>query len=65
MHKTQHNTLKPNLRGLGLHYMDCHSFFISFKSKDKIKDLSKLGECFEFSNIDDNDKLFLKGECEK
>ena len=38
--------------------MDCDSIFLSFKTKDIMKDLSNLKEYFDFSNSDENDELF-------
>ena len=33
--------------------MNCHSFFHTFKTKDKIEHLNKLKQCFDISNLDE------------
>ena len=38
--------------------MHCDSFFVRFKAKDIIKDLSKLKENFDFSNINESHYTF-------
>ena len=50
--------VKPYLEDLELRYMDCDWFFLSFKTKDIIKDLSKEKQYFVFSELDENHELF-------
>ena len=54
MCKIYYNILKANLEDLESLYMDCDSFFISFKTKDINNDLSELEDYFDFSNPDGN-----------
>ena len=41
-----------------LHYMHTDSFILSVNTKDKIKDLKNMEPIFEFSKLDQNQKLF-------
>ena len=41
-----------------LHYMDTDSFVLSVNKKNFIKDLRNLEDIFDFSNLDENHKLF-------
>ena len=41
-----------------MHYMDCHLFFLSSKAIYKFKDLNKLKDQFDSSNLDENHELF-------
>ena len=43
---------------LQLHYMDTDSFVLSIKTKDIIEDLYNLKDLFDFSNLNENHKLF-------
>ena len=39
MFETYHKILKTNIADLEVKYMHCHSFFLSFKTENIIKDL--------------------------
>ena len=39
------------------HYMETDSFVLSVKTKNIIDDLKKLGDIFDFSNLDENHEL--------
>ena len=60
MYETYYDTLQPYFgqENLQLHYMDCDSFVLSIKSENIIKDLKILEDIFDFSNIDENHKLY-------
>ena len=60
MYETYYDTLQPYFgqENLQLHYMDCDSFILSIKSENTIKDLKKLEDIFDFSNIDENHELY-------
>ena len=41
-----------------LHYVDTDAFVLSMNTKDIIKDLKKVEDIFDFSNLDENYELF-------
>ena len=41
-----------------LHYVDTDAFVLSLNTKDIIKDLKKLEDIFDFSNLDENHELY-------
>ena len=43
---------------LQLHYIDCDSFVLSFRTQNVINDLKNLEEIFDFSNLNKNHELF-------
>ena len=61
-YKTYYRLTKSNLEELELQYMDCDSFFISFKTKGIIKDLSKSKDFFKFSTSSEKLVLFSFAE---
>ena len=60
MYETYYDTLQPYFgqENLQLHYVDTDGMFLSMKTKDIIKDLKKLEDIFDFSNLDENHELF-------
>ena len=60
MYETYYDKLQPYFgeKNLHLHYMDTDSFILSVNTKDIIKDLKKLEDIFDFSNLDENHELF-------
>ena len=60
MYETYYDILHPYFRqeNIELHYMDTDSFVLSVNTKDIIKDLKKLEDIFDFSNLDKNHELF-------
>ena len=60
MYETNYDKLHPYFgqENIQLHYMDTDSFVLSVNTKDIIEDLKKLEDIFDFSNIDENHKLF-------
>ena len=48
-HGTDYNIIKPIFEGTKLHDMDRDWFSLSFKTKEEIKDLSEIKDCFDFS----------------
>ena len=44
---------------LQLHYVDTDGMILSMKTENIIKDLKKLGDIFDFSNLDENHKIFI------
>ena len=60
MYETYYDKLQPYFgqENIQLHYMDFDSFVLSVNTKDIIKDLKKLEEIFDFSNLDKNHELF-------
>ena len=60
MYETYYDTLQPYFgqENLQLHYIDTDGMFLSMKTKDIIKDLKKLENIFDFSNLDENHELF-------
>ena len=60
MCETYYDTLQPcfGQEKLQLHYIDTDGMILSMKTKDIIKDLKNLEDIFDFSNLDENHKLF-------
>ena len=60
MYETYYDKLQPYFgqEKIQLHYMDTDSFVLSVNTKDIIKDLKKLEDIFDFSNLDKNIELF-------
>ena len=60
IYETFYDTLQPYFgqENLQLHYIDTDGMILSMKTKDIIKDLKKLEDIFDFSNLDENHDLF-------
>ena len=60
MYEIYYDTPQPYFghENIQLHYMDCDSFILSIKSENIIKDLKKLENIFDFSNIDENHEFY-------
>ena len=60
MYESYYDTLQPYFgqENLQLHYIDTDSFVLSIKTKDIIEDLYNLKDLFDFSNLNENHKLF-------
>ena len=60
MYETYYNKLQPffGQHKLQLHYMGCDSFVSSTKTENINNDLKNLADMFDFSNLDENHKLF-------
>ena len=60
MYETYYDKIQPYFgeKNLHLHYIDTDSFILSVNTKDIIKDLKKLEDIFDFSNLDENHELF-------
>ena len=60
MYETFYDKFQPRFgqQNIQLHYMDTDSFVLSVNTKDIIKDLLKLEDIFDFSNLDENHELF-------
>ena len=60
MYETYYDNLQPYFGQeiIQLHYLDFDSFILSIKSENLIKDLKKLDDIFDFSNIDENHELY-------
>ena len=60
MYETYYDILQPYFgqENVQLHYMDTDSFILSVNTKDIIKNLKKLEDIFEFSNLDKNHEFF-------
>ena len=60
MYETYYDKLQPYFgqENIQLHYMDTDSFVLSVNTKNSIKDLKKLEDIFDFSDIDKNHQLF-------
>ena len=60
MYESYYDILQPYFgqENIHLHYMDTDSFVLSVNTKDIIKDLKNLEDIFDFSNVDENHKLF-------
>ena len=59
MYETFYDKLQPYFgqENIQLHYMDTDSFILSVNTKDIIKDLKKLEDIFDFSNLDKTHEL--------
>ena len=60
MYGTYYDKLQPYFgqKNFQLHYMDTDSFVLSVDTKDIIKDLKKLYEVFDPSNLNESQELF-------
>ena len=60
MYETYYDILQPYFgqENLQLHYIDTDIFVLSVNTKDNIKDLKKLEDKIDFSNLDENHELF-------
>ena len=60
MYETYYDKLQPyfGYENIQLQYMDTDSFVLSVNTKEIIKDLKKLEDMFDFSNLDKNHELF-------
>ena len=60
MYETYYDILQPYFgqENIQLYYMDTDSFILSVNTKDIIKDLKKIEDKFDFSNLDKNHELF-------
>ena len=60
MYETHYDKLQPYFGQdmLQLHYIDTDEFVLSLKTKDMIKNLKKLEDLFDFSNIDEKHQIF-------
>ena len=60
MYETYYVTLQPYFgqENLQLHYIDADGMILSMKTENIIKDLKSLENIFDFSNLDENHKLF-------
>ena len=60
MYETYYDVLQPYFgqENIQLHYMDTDSFVLSVNTKDVIKDLKKLEDIFDFSNLHQTHELF-------
>ena len=60
MYETYYDKLQPcfGQENLQLHYVDSDAFVLSVPTNDIIKDLKKLEDEFDFSNLDEKYELF-------
>ena len=60
MYETYYDKLQPYFgqESIRLHYMDTDSFVLNVNTNDIIKDLKKLEDIFNFSNLDENHEPF-------
>ena len=60
MYETYYDILQPYFgqENIQLHYIDTDAFVLSLKTQDIIKDLKKLEDIFDFSNLDKTHELF-------
>ena len=60
MYETYYDKLQPYFgqEKIQLHYIDTDAFALSVNTKDIIRDLKKLEDIFDFSNLDKNHELF-------
>ena len=56
IYETYYQKFQPYFgqKNIQLHYMDTDSSVLSVTTKDKIKDLKKLEDVFDFSKLDEN-----------
>ena len=59
LYETYYDGLQPYFKQehIHLHYMDTDIFVLSVNTKNIIKDLKKLEDIFDFSNLDENHEL--------
>ena len=60
MYETYYAKLQPYFgqENIQLHYIDTDTFMLRLKTKNFIKDLKKLEDIFDFSNLDEKHELF-------
>ena len=60
MYETYYDILQPYFgpENLQLHYIDTDGMILSMKTQNIINDLKNLEDIFDFSNLDENHKLF-------
>ena len=60
MYETYCDTLQPYFgqENLQLHYIDTDGILLSMRTENNIKDLKKLANIFDFSNLDGNHETF-------
>ena len=60
MYETYYDILQPYFgqQNIQLHYIDTDAFVLGLKTKDIIRDLKKLENVFDFSNLDKNHEFF-------
>ena len=60
MYETYYDKIQPYFaqENLQLHYVDTDAFILSVNTKDIIRDLKNLENIFNFSNLDENHKIF-------
>ena len=60
MYETYYDKLQPYFghETVQLNYIDTNAFVFSMNTKDIVKDLKKLEDLFDFSNLDKNHELF-------
>ena len=60
MYETYYDILQPYFgqENIQCHHFDTDAYVLSLKTQDVIKDLKKLEDIFDFSNLDKNHKLF-------
>ena len=60
MYETYYDTLQPYFgqENLQLHYIDTDGMILSMRTENNIKNLKKLEDFFDFSNLDKNHELY-------
>ena len=60
MYETYYDKLQPYFgqENIQLHFIDTDAFVISVNTEDNIIDLKKLGDIFNFSNLEENHEFF-------
>ena len=60
MYETYYDTLQPYFgqENIQLHYIDTDGMILSMKTENIMKDLKKLEDIFDFSNLDENHELY-------
>ena len=60
LYETYYDTLQPYFgqENIQIHHIDANAFVLSMNTNDIIKDLKKLEDIFDFSNLDKNHELF-------
>ena len=62
MYQTYYINIQPcfGQENLQLHYIDTDGMILSMRTENIIKDLKNLEDIFDFSDLDENHKLFSK-----
>ena len=60
--ETYYDKLQPYFgqESLQLHYIDTYGMILSMETEKIIKDLKNLEDTFDFSNLDENQELYIK-----